>query len=120
MLNDTIKKARMYSCLTQAEMAKLMAISKSKYQRKESGASKIERNELAKFAKVLGLDESQLLTYWMADNIYDILKKEQKLKRTVLDLIEEHLDDYETCMITLEKSDSYSTDNERFIHKIYK
>ena len=64
----------MYSCLTQEEMADLLNMSKTKYLRKENGLAKFERNEVIRIAKILKLDERQLLTFWMADSIYEIMK----------------------------------------------
>ena len=120
MLNDTIKKARMYACMTQDEMADLLNISKAKYSRMENGASKIERHDVIKIAKILKLDVNQLLTYWMADQIHELVRHDKELVKDALDLLEEHLDDYENCVIMPNKSNSYSSNNERIIHRVYK
>lgn len=120
MLNETIKKARMYSCLTQEEMAGLLNISKTKYLRKENGITKINRDEVIKIAKILKLDENKLLTFWMADNIYEIMKKDKILVKEALNVLSEHLDDYETCVIMPNKSSSFSSNNERMIHRYYR
>ena len=120
MLNETIKKARMYSCLTQEEMADLLSISKTKYLRKENGTSKLSRDEVIKIASILRLDEKQLLTYWMADSIYDIMKNDKELVKEALAVLEEHFEDYDTCVIMPHKSDSYSSINERMVHRYYK
>lgn len=120
MLNETIKKARLYSCLTQAQMADLLDISKSNYLRKENGAAKLSRSEVVKISHILRLDESQLLTFWMADNIHDITKNDSDLVKDALALLEEHIDDYETCVIMPKKSDSFSSITERMTRRHHK
>ena len=118
MLRETIKKARMYACLTQEEMADLLNISKTKYLRKENGITKFDRDEVIRIAGILKRDENKLLTYWMADNIYEYIQNDKALVKDALNLLEEHLDDYETCVIMPHKSDSYSSNNERLIHRL--
>lgn len=120
MLNETVKKARMYSCLTQEEMADLLNMSKTKYLRKENGLAKFERNEVKIIAKILKLDENQLLTYWISDSIYEIMKNDKVLVNDALQVLQEHLDDYEKCVIMPNKSDSYSSNNDRMMHRYYK
>ena len=110
----------MYACLTQEEMADLLNISKTKYLRKENGIAKFHRDEVICIAKILKLDERQLLTYLMADNIYELMKNDKELYKMALELLHEHLDDYETCVIMPNKSDSYSSINERMMHRYYK
>ena len=107
MLKETIKKARMYSGLTQEEMADLLNISKTKYLRKENGTSKITRDEVICIAKILKLDESQLLTCWILDGFYEIAKNDKNLVKDALTLLEQHLDDYEYYVITPDKSGGY-------------
>lgn len=110
----------MYSCLTQEEMADLLDISKTKFNRKENGTAKFERDEVIKMAMILKLDASKLLTYWMADSIYELIKTDKHLLKEALNVLDEHLDDYETCVITPNKSDSYSSNNDRMMHRFYK
>ena len=120
MLNDTIKKSRMYACLTQDEMADLLNISKAKYSRMENGVAKIGRHDVIKIAKILKLDVNQILTYWMADQIHELVRHDKELVKDALKVLEEHIDDYDTCVIMPYKSDSYSSNSERVMHKVYK
>ena len=73
MLREAIKKQRIYSALTQKQMAQLLGMSVTKYLRKENGRLKIELAEVKKLAKVLQLDERILITYWMADDIQELM-----------------------------------------------
>lgn len=120
MLNETIKKARMYACLTQDEMADLLNISKAKYSRMENGVAKIERHNVIKIATILKLDVNQLLTYWMADQIHELIRQDKELVKDAMKVLEEHIDDYDTCVIMPYKSGSYSSNNERIMHRVYK
>lgn len=120
MLKETIKKARMNSCLTQEEMADRMNMSKTKYLRKENGITKLTRDEVKNICKILDIKEETLLTVWMADSIYDILKRDKQLARDVLVLLDKHIDDYESWVTVPDKSDSYSSFKERLFHYIYK
>lgn len=105
----------MYSCMTQEEMADLLKISKTKYLRKENGLTKMKREEVVKIAKILRLDENQLLTFWMADNLYEIMKKDKLLVQEALSVLDEHLNDYETTVIMPKRADNYN--NERLTHQ---
>ena len=120
MLNDTIKKARMYACMTQDEMADLLNISKAKYSRMENGASKIERHDVIKIAKILKLDVNQLLTYWRPTRFHELVRHDKELVKDALKVLEDHIDDYDTCVLMPYKSDSYSSKNERVMHRVYK
>lgn len=110
----------MYSCLTQEQMADFLEISKTRYHRKENGVAKIERNEVIRIARILKLDENLLLTYWMADNIYELIRQDKVLVNDALKILEEHYEDYDTCVIMPNKSDSYSSNNERMLHRYFK
>lgn len=109
----------MYSCLTQEQIADFLGISKSKYHRKENGVAKFERHEVIKIAKILKQDENQLLTYWMADNIREFIEQDKELVKNALEIVEKHIDDYDTCIITPTKSDSYSSNIERMMHRCF-
>ena len=108
----------MYACLTQEEMADLLNISKTKYLRKENGVTKIKRDEVIKISKILKLDEKKLLTFWMADNIYELMQRDKELVNDALDVLENHLEDYDTCVTMPNKSNSYSSNDERLMHYI--
>lgn len=110
----------MYSCMTQDEMASLLNISKTKYLRKENGRSKLNREEVIKIARILRLDEKQLLTFWMSDKIYEIIKTDKDLAKDANDILNEHFEDYETCVIMPNRSESYSSNDKRMSHRYHK
>ena len=107
----------MYSCITQKQMADLLNISLTKYQRKENGLTEIERNELQQISQILKLDEGTLLTYWMADKLYSLIKLDKELVINALRLIETHPEDYEFYVDLPIKNQSYSGNDERMRHR---
>lgn len=94
MLSETIRKTRMYSGITQAEMAKALFMSESKYSRKENGRMKIGRDEALKIAKILDLDESMILRYWMADKLFELMKHDKDVVYDALSIVENNFENY--------------------------
>lgn len=87
MLSETIKKARMSSCLTQKEMADFLNLSKSNYLRKENSYTEFKRDEVLKLSMILKLDANQLLTFWMVDKIKRITETDKKIGEAALKII---------------------------------
>ena len=79
MLSETIKKTRMYSGITQAQMAKALFMSEAQYNRKENGQAKISLREAKKIASLLELNERVVEKFWMADRMYELMKKDKDL-----------------------------------------
>ena len=90
MLREAIKKQRIYSALTQKQMAQLLGMSVTKYLRKENGRLKIELAEVKKLAKVLQLDERILITYWMADDIQELMLIDKGLTEDAIRLVNDN------------------------------
>lgn len=98
MLRETIRKYRSYAFITQRQMANLLGISVTKYHRKENGSCCIERDEVIKIAKILKLNEKDLLTQWMADNLYELVTYDNELMEKALKLVKENLDHYDNSI----------------------
>jgi len=43
----------------------------------ESNEKPVSRNHLKKLSIMLGIDDEELLTLWLADKVYDIVKDEE-------------------------------------------
>ena len=106
----------MYACITQVQMADLLDISASKYLRKENKSCEFTRDEVLKIAKILKLDEKTMLTYWMADKVYSLLKTDKELVGDALKVVEAHLDDYDYCVDMPYRNQSFSSLDERTKH----
>lgn len=117
MLSETIRKTRLYSGIKQSEMAAALFISKTKYNRKETGKSKFERHEAIKAANILELNEGVIMKYWMADKLYELMKFDKALVYEALKIVEMNYDNYENCIEMPSKNCSFSSLNERLKHK---
>lgn len=113
MLRETIKRTRMYSGIKQSEMARNLLMSESNYNRKENGQLKIELYEAIKMAKLLDLNEKVIEKYWLADRLYELMKKDKELVYDALKIVELNFDNYEQCIELPSKNCSYSTLVER-------
>ena len=108
MLSETIKRTRMYSGITQAQMAKSLFLSEAQYNRKENGRAKISLNEARKLAELLDLNEKIVEKFWMADNIYELMKINKELVYDALKVVEMYYDNYESCIELPSKNCSFS------------
>ncbi len=107
----------MYSGISQAKIAKEMFMSQSKYNRKENGKVKIERDEAIKLAKILDLNEKVIVRYWMADQLYELMQYDKDLVYDAFKIVEEHFGDYETFVTLPQRNSSYSSLAERLKHR---
>lgn len=107
----------MYSGITQVKMAELLFMSEAKYNRKEKGLSRISRDEAIRIAELLELNEQSILKYWMADQLYELIKQDKDLVYEALDLVESHFENYETCVEMPSRNSSFSSLDERIKHR---
>ena len=98
----------MYSGITQAQMAKSLFLSEAQYNRKENGRAKISLNEARKLAELLDLNEKIVEKFWMADNIYELMKINKELVYDALKVVEMYYDNYESCIELPSKNCSFS------------
>jgi len=92
----------MYAGIKQQDMASIAGISNSSYNRIENGYLKIGRSDLKRIAQILEIDENDLITYWIADSIYDFVKNDKQLAIDAINIVSSHFDDYETLVKTPE------------------
>lgn len=112
MLRQKIRKTRLYSGIKQQEMSKLIGISNSRYCKMENGHIKFEKDDVIKIAKILQLDENELIKYWIADNIYDFTVIDKQLTLDAIKIVTTHLNDYETLVKTPENPRPQNTNPE--------
>lgn len=103
----------MYSGITQSEMAKQLFMSDAQYSRKENGQTKITLREAKKIAKILDIDEKIAVKFWMADNLYEMMKNDKDNFYDALKIVEMYYDNYESCVEIPNKNCSYSSLEER-------
>lgn len=117
MLSETIRRTRMYSGITQSQMARELFISESSYSRKENGQMDFERHEALKMAKILDLNEELVMKYWMADKLYELMKTDRVIVYDALKIVEANFDNYESCIEIPKYNSSFSSLNERNLNK---
>lgn len=73
---DRIRKLREERELLQRQVAAALEIDTPMLSKIERGDRKARREQVAQFSKVLKADEKVLMTLWLADKLYEIIKDE--------------------------------------------
>ena len=81
-----IKEMRLEHGLKQRQLAELLETDKPMYSKMELGARRVRRDMVPKLAELYKVDVKELMTLWLADGVYAILKEEDETLR--LDAIE--------------------------------
>ena len=86
-----IKEIRLEHGLRQRQLAELLETDMPMYSKMELGARRVRRDMIPKLAELYKVEESDLMTLWLADAIYAILKEEdEKLRLNAIDLAKEY------------------------------
>jgi len=73
---EHIRRLREAQNLLQRQVAAALDIDTPMLSKIERGERQAKREQVARFAKTLGAKEKELLTLWLADRIYDVIKDE--------------------------------------------
>ena len=88
-----IKEMRLEHGLRQRQLAELLETDMPMYSKMELGARRVRRDMIPKLAELYKVEESDLMTLWLADAIYAILKEEdEKLRLNAIDLAKEYFE----------------------------
>lgn len=74
---NRIKELRESKELLQRQLAASLEIDTPMFSKIERGERKAKREQVLKLARLLQTDENELLTVWLADQIYEIVKDEE-------------------------------------------
>ncbi len=86
-----IKDMRLEYGLRQRQLAELLETDKPMYSKMELGARRVRRDLVPKLAELYQVSEKELMTLWLADGVYAILKEEdEKIRLEAIDLAKEH------------------------------
>ena len=86
-----IKEMRLKHGLRQRQLAELLETDMPMYSKMELGARRVRRDMIPKLAELYKVEERDLMTLWLADAIYAILKEEdEKLRLNAIDLAKEY------------------------------
>lgn len=73
---DLIKQLREQNNLLQRQIASKLDIDTPMLSKIERGERKAKRAQVLLFAEILGANKDRLLTLWLADKLYEIVKNE--------------------------------------------
>ena len=90
-LGKRIKELREEKGLLQRQLAANLEIDTPMYSKIERGERKAKKEQVAKLAKLLEVDKNELLTLWLAGQVYELIKKDEKLAIQALDMVKQNL-----------------------------
>jgi transcriptional regulator with XRE-family HTH domain len=76
MLSKKLRALREAKGLLQRQVAAALDVDTAYISKMESNEKPVSRQHLKKLSDLLGIDEEELLTLWLADKIYDISRPE--------------------------------------------
>jgi transcriptional regulator with XRE-family HTH domain len=76
MLGEKLKELRESKGLLQRQIAAELEVDTAYISKIESNEKSVSRNHLKKLAFLLGISDEELLTIWLADKIFDLIKEE--------------------------------------------
>ena len=82
-LGKRIKELREEKGLVQRQLAAALEIDTPMYSKIERGERKPKREQVLQLAELLNTDKDELLTLWLAGQVYEILKGEEQAKATI-------------------------------------
>lgn len=91
LLADKIKQLREDQQLLQRQLAAALEIDTPMYCKIERGSRPIKRAQVVALAKFLSIDETELLSLWLADKVLEVLNTEKKIAREVLKIANENI-----------------------------
>ena len=77
MLGEKLRELREAKGLVQRQVAAELEVDTAYISKMESNEKPVSRNHLKKLAEFLGINEKELLTIWLADKVYDMVKDEE-------------------------------------------
>jgi transcriptional regulator with XRE-family HTH domain len=90
MLAEKLKELREAKGLVQRQVAAELEVDTAYISKMENNDKPVSRNYLRKLAKLFDVSEEELLSIWLADKVYDIVKDET-LAIKALQIAEEKL-----------------------------
>jgi transcriptional regulator with XRE-family HTH domain len=89
-LGKRIKELREDKGLVQRQLAAGLEIDTPMYSKIERGERKAKREQVIKLAKMLNTDKDDLLTLWLAGQVFEIVKDE-KVAKAAMNFVEKKL-----------------------------
>jgi transcriptional regulator with XRE-family HTH domain len=89
-LGKRIRELREEKQLLQRQLAAELEIDTPMYSKLERGERKVKREQVYKLAELLGADAKELLTLWLAGQVYELVNNEEVAKNA-LKLVQENI-----------------------------
>lgn len=86
---DKIRKLREESNLPLRKLSALLDVDQSTLSKIERGERKAKREQVIQLATLLNTSTDELLTFWLADQIYELVKNEKVAKNSLTIIINE-------------------------------
>ena len=83
MLGQKLKELREAKGFVQRQVAAELHVDTAYISKIESNEKPLSRQHLTKLAELFGVTEDDLLMFWLADKLYDIVKGEPLAKRSL-------------------------------------
>lgn len=88
---DKIRQLRKEKQLLQRQLASALEIDTPMYSKIERGDRPAKREQVVLIAKLLNTDEKELLTLWLADQIFSLIEDKKELATNALSIVLKNL-----------------------------
>ena len=90
-IRKKIRRLREERKLLQRQLAAALEIDTPMYSKIERGDRPAKRTQVVALARLLSIDENELLTLWLADKVIDVLEGESDLAANALKIVNKNL-----------------------------
>ncbi|PKP34940.1 MAG: XRE family transcriptional regulator [Bacteroidetes bacterium HGW-Bacteroidetes-17] len=90
IIGKKLRELREQKGLLLRQVAASLEVDTAYISKMERGEKNIKREFILKLAELYQTDKNQLITIWLADQVYDILKDET-LAESALNIVKEHI-----------------------------
>ena len=90
MLGEKLRELREAKGLVKRLVAAELEVDTAYISKMESNEKPVSRQHLKKLSVLLGIAEDELLTLWLADKVYDVVKDEEVAIRA-MHVVEDHV-----------------------------
>jgi len=88
---DKIRQLREDNQMLQRQLASTLEIDTPMYSKIERGDRPAKREQVVLIAKLLNTDEKELLTLWLADQIFSLIEDKKELATNALSIVLKNL-----------------------------
>lgn len=85
---NKIRELREERKLLQRHLAAALDMDTPMFSKIERGDRPAKREQVLTIAKILSIDENELLTLWLADKIFNVIENEKELARKALEVVQ--------------------------------